>query len=75
MKEKFSGNLKEIILHMINNETDCCEVTNTVGDISVTVDITITKITDGDKVIYDAEEVNDDIELVQFDNDDIGYLS
>lgn len=75
MKEKFSGNLKEIILYMINNETDCCEVTNTVGDISVTVDITITKITDGDKVIYDAEEVNDDIELVQFDNDDIGYLS
>lgn len=54
MKKDCNGNLKEIILAMIENETDCCEVTNTVGDTSVTVDITITKIVDKGKVVYDA---------------------
>ena len=58
---KFNGNLKEIILAMINNGTDCCEVTNTVGDFSVTLDITITKIVNAGEVIYDSEsdEVNE----------------
>ena len=76
MEEKeFSGNLKEVILHMITNGTDCCEVTNTVGDVSVTVEVTIKKITDGDNVIYDAEDENEDLEFVSFDEDDIEYLS
>jgi hypothetical protein len=75
MKEGFNGNLKEIILHMIENDTDCCEVTNTVGDTSVTVEVTITKIVSGDEVIYDAVETDADVELVSFDEDDIGYLS
>jgi len=60
MKKECTGNLKEIILAMIENETDCCEVTNTVGDISVTVDITITKIVDKGEVVYDAYEDKDD---------------
>ena len=60
MKEEFNGNLKELILYMMQNDTDCCEVTNTVGDVSVTVEVTITKITEGDKVVYDAEADSDD---------------
>jgi hypothetical protein len=74
MKEGFNGNLKDIILHMIKNDTDCCEVTNTVGDTSVTVEVTITKIVSGSEVIYDAAEA-DDVELISFDKDDIKYLS
>jgi hypothetical protein len=75
MKEGFNGNLKDIILHMIKNDTDCCEVTNTVGDTSVTVEVTITKIVSGNEVIYDAAEADDDAELVPFGEDDIKYLS
>ena len=56
MKKECTGNLKEIILAMMENDTDCCEVTNTVNDISVTVEITITKIVDQGKVVYDASE-------------------
>ena len=75
MKEGFNGNLKDIILQMIENDTDCCEVTNTVGDTSVTVEVTITKIVSGGEVIYDTAEAGDDAELVSFDEDDIKYLS
>ena len=75
MGKEFNGNLKELILYMIQNGTDCCEVTNTVGETSVTVDVTITKIVEGDNVIYDAEDENEDLELVSFDEDDIEYLS
>lgn len=76
MEEKeFSGNLKDLIVHMITNEADCCEVTNTVGDVSVTVEVTIKKITDGDNVLYDAEDEDDELEFVSFDEDDIEYLS
>ena len=75
MKEGFNGNLKDIILQMIENDTDCCEVTNTVGDTSVTVEVTITKIVSGGEVIYDAAEPDDDVEFVSFDEDDIKYLS
>lgn len=73
MGKEFNGNLKELILYMIQNGTDCCEVTNTVGETSVTVDVTITKIVEGDNVIYDASE--EDPEVVVFDEDDIEYLS
>lgn len=77
MEEKdFKGTLKEVILQMLENDTDCCEVTNTVGDTSVTVEVTITKIVSGGEVIYDAaEEADDDVELVAFGEDDIEYLS
>ena len=75
MKEAFNGNLKDIILHMIENDTDCCEVTNTVEDVSVTVEVTITKITNGDEVVYSATEEDKEVTIVPFDNEDIGYLS
>lgn len=76
MEEKdFKGTLKEVILQMLENDTDCCEVTNTVGDTSVTVEVTITKIVSGGEVIYDAAEAGDDVELVAFGEDDIEYLS
>ncbi len=52
----FNGNLKQILKAMIAANTDCCEVTNTAGDISVTVEITITKIVKAGETIYDAVE-------------------
>ena len=66
MKKECTGNLKEIILAMIEAGTDCCEVTNTVGNFSVSVDITITKIVDGDEIIYDAvDEENCEFDLYE----------
>lgn len=60
MGKEFSGNLKEAIIEMINNGTDCCEVTNIVGDFAVTVELTITKIVDKGVVVYDAEAEDDE---------------
>ena len=68
MKKDCNGSLKEIILAMIENETDCCEVTNTVGDTSVTVDITITKIIDKGEVVYDANAEADDADYYDAKN-------
>jgi hypothetical protein len=74
-KKEFNGTLKEIILAMIEAETDCCEVTNTVEDFSVTVEVTIKKIVDGDTVVYDADEADDPYgdEIDDYDRDE--YLS
>lgn len=58
--EGFNGSLKQIIMAMIEADTDCCEVTNTVGDISVTLDITITKIVNAGETVYEA--VEDEVE-------------
>lgn len=61
MEEKeFNGTLKEVILEMFRNDTDCCEVTNTVDDVAVTVEITITKIVEKGKVVYDAYDESAD---------------
>lgn len=60
MDGNFNGNLKQIIMAMIGANTDCCEVTNTVGDISVTLDITITKIVKAGETVYEA--VKDEVE-------------
>lgn len=51
---EFNGNLRQVILEMMKNGTDCCEVTNTVGDTSVKVDVTLTEIVDKGKVVYSA---------------------
>ena len=76
MSKEFNGNLKEIILAMIEADTDCCEVTNTVGEVSVTVEVTITKITNGAEVVYDAfSETDQDAEVIAFEQEDIEYLS
>ena len=58
----FKGGLKEIILAMINEGTDCCEVTNTVGDFSVTLDITITKIVNAGEVLYESVADEEEVE-------------
>ena len=60
MKKECNGNLKDIILEMFKNDTDCCEVTNKVGDIEVTVEVTITQITEKGKVVYDAYEEDEE---------------
>ncbi len=74
-KKEFNGTLKEIILAMIEADTDCCEVTNTVEDFSVTVEVTIKKIVDGNTVVYDATETDDldDDEIYDYTRDK--YLS
>jgi hypothetical protein len=74
-KKEFKGTLKEIILAMIEADTDCCEVTNTVDDFSVTVEVTIKKIVDGNTVVYDATEFDDpyDDEIDDYDRDE--YLN
>jgi hypothetical protein len=60
---------------MIEADTDCCEVTNTVDDFSVTVEVTIKKIVDGNTVVYDADEVDDPYsdEIDDYDRDE--YLN
>lgn len=78
MGKEFNGNIKEAIMQMIQNGTDCCEVTNTVGDFSVTVELTITKIVDKGVVVYDAEEDDDDFDdydevMMNDDGDPILY--
>lgn len=70
MKENFNGNLKDVIIYLINNGVDSCEITNTVNDVSVTLDVTIKKITSGNQVIYDAgDEENYEYELYNEDGE------
>ena len=70
MKENFNGNLKDVIIYLITSGVDSCEITNTVNDISVTLDVTIKKITSGDQVIYDAgDEENCAYELYNEDGE------
>jgi hypothetical protein len=75
MKKECTGNLKEIILAMIEADTDCCEVTNTVDDFSVTVEVTIKKIVDGNTVVYDAAESDDSYDDEIYDYTRDKYLS
>lgn len=56
MADKAVLPIRDIIRSMLRADTDNCEVTDTVGNTSVTVDITITKIMNGDVVVYDANE-------------------
>ena len=48
--------IKEIIMQLMQNDTDNCEVKFKSGDLEFTLDITITKIIKGDVVEYDASE-------------------
>lgn len=48
--------VRDVIRSMLRANTDNCTVTDTVGNTSVTVDITITKITCDGEVVYDANE-------------------
>ena len=65
MKEfdkEFNGDLGTALKEMIHNDTDCCEVTYTLGDTQITAEITIIKVVVKDEVIYDATEDEDDDE-------------
>jgi hypothetical protein len=75
MKKECNGNLKDIILEMMKSDTDCCEVTNTVGDTSVTVEVTITKIVDNGEVVYDAYQEDDCLDNYIYEESDGGYVS
>lgn len=62
MKEfdkEFNGDLGTALKEMIHNDTDCCEVTYTLGDTQITAEIVITKVVVKDEVVYDASEDND----------------
>ena len=48
--------IKEILMQLMQNDTDNCEVEFKSGDLEFTLDITITKIVKGDVVEYDASE-------------------
>lgn len=73
MKEKeFSGDLGTALKEMIHNDTDCCEVTYTLGDMVITAEITITKVVVENEVVYDATEDDDEV-LMNDDGDPILY--
>lgn len=57
MNENYKNlDMKEVLLQMLQHNTDNCELTYTHGDLEVTLDITITKIVKNGIVEYDIEE-------------------
>lgn len=78
-EKEFNGNLKDVILKMLEKDTDCCEVTHIVGDIAVTVELTIVKITADGEIVYDIAngadplEDDEDIDYREEDDEDIIY--
>lgn len=57
--KEFNGDLGTALKEMIHNDTDCCEVTYTLGDTRITAEIVITKVVVKDEVVYDASEDDD----------------
>ena len=57
MKEEYKGNLtvKELLIQMLQNNTDNCELTYTHADVGFTLDVTITKIVKNGNVEYDID--------------------
>lgn len=72
-EKNFNGTLKEIINEMIMHSTDNCEVTHTIGDVTVVVEVAIKKITKGTEVLFDATsyDESEDVEVVSIDEGDI----
>lgn len=57
MKKDYKNlDMKEVLLQMLQHDTDNCELTYTHGDLEFTFDITITKIVKNGIVEYDTEE-------------------
>lgn len=78
MKEfdkEFNGDLGTALKEMIHNDTDCCEVTYTLGDTQITAEITIIKVVVKDEVIYDAFEDDDPYGDEVDDYEPDGYLN
>jgi hypothetical protein len=63
----FNGDLGTALKEMIHNDTDCCEVKYTLGDMQITAEILITKVVVADEVVYDAEDVEETD--VEYDED------
>ena len=59
-QKDFNGDLGTALKEMIHNDTDCCEVTYTLGDTQITAEITIIKVVVKDEVTYDATEEEED---------------
>lgn len=61
MKKDYKNlDMKEVLLQMLQHDTDNCELTYTHGELEFTIDITITKIVKNGIVEYDAEEGEED---------------
>lgn len=59
-KEKdIKGSLGEVICAMLNEGTDCCEVTYRNNDFAITVEVTINKIVKGEEIVYDSESCDE----------------
>lgn len=57
MNENYNNlDMKEVLLQMLQHDTDNCELTYTQGNYQFTIDVTITKIVKNGIVEYDAEE-------------------
>ena len=54
MTTEFNGSIQDAIITMISNQTDTCEVAQTIDDVEVTVEIVIKKIVDNGVVMYDV---------------------
>jgi hypothetical protein len=58
-EKDFNGDLATALKEMIHNDTDCCEVKYTLGDMQITAEILITKVVVADEVVYDAEDAEE----------------
>ena len=64
--KKHKGNLelKEVLIQMLQHNADNCKCTYTHNDMEFVLDITITKIVKNGIVEYDAEEGEEDNEIM-----------
>jgi hypothetical protein len=76
-EKEFKGTLKEVINEMLIHGTDNCEVTHTLGDVTVVVEVNIQKVIKAGEVLFDATsyDESEDVEVVSFDEDDIERMS
>lgn len=72
MGKNFNGTLKEALIEMLKNETDCCEVSYAVDDMIITSEITITRVVKDGELLYDATtpELPDEDEVDYTEDDE-----
>jgi DNA-binding FrmR family transcriptional regulator len=70
VEKDFNGSIKDAIIKMLENDTDCCEVTHIIGDVAVTVELTIVKIAADGEIVYDAATENEDVDFSEDDDED-----
>ena len=57
--------IDDVILAMLNEKVDCCELTKGFGGYEFTVEISFTKITKDGEVLLSVEETEDEDENVE----------